>query len=343
MEERQIWLSVIVPVYKVEGYLPACIDSVVCQIMPGIELILVDDGSPDNSGRICDQYREKYTFITVIHKKNGGLSDARNEGIRHAQGDYLLFLDGDDRIAGETFVRLKEKVEKPPAPYDVIIGRYQKYFEEDHSLQECGYVLNEEHISGRGGEVLLQEILFHCRHYDWYAWLNIINRKFLLDNGLWFENGRLYEDIFWTPNVLFHSYKTGYFSYPFYVYTFMRTGAITARIDLKSYCDKIAACQYMKKFSEKNMISAPVRHKLLGSIYQVYSALIIDAVYIKKIYGRTDWKTLRQLSDIWKYTDKKIYHILYLCAKCIGISNVARMLNLFFNLTSDRHRQECEK
>ena len=117
MTERHIWLSVIVPVYKVEAYLPACIDSVACQIMPGIELILVDDGSPDNSGRICDQYREKYTFITVIHKKNGGLSDARNEGIRHAQGDYLLFLDGDDRIAGETFVRLKETM-KGPESYD---------------------------------------------------------------------------------------------------------------------------------------------------------------------------------------------------------------------------------
>lgn len=342
MAERHIWLSVIVPVYKVEAYLPACIDSVACQIMPGIELILVDDGSPDNSGRICDQYREKYTFITVIHKKNGGLSDARNEGIRHAMGDYLLFLDGDDRIAGDTFIRLKEKINRA-APYDVIIGRYQKYFEEDHSLQECEYKFNEEYISGRGGEALLKEILFHCRHYDWYAWLNILNRRFLLDNGFWFEDSRLYEDIFWTPKVLFYSRKTGYFEYPFYVYTFMRTGAITTRTDLKSYHDKLAACQYMKDFSEKNIISARVRKKLLGSIHQVYSALIIDAVYIKKTYGRTEWDALGRLMCIWKYSDKKIHHVLYVCTKCIGISSIAWILNMFFNLTSGRHRQERKK
>lgn len=341
MTERHIWLSVIVPVYKVEAYLPACIDSVACQIMPGIELILVDDGSPDNSGRICDQYREKYTFITVIHKKNGGLSDARNEGIRHAQGDYLLFLDGDDRIAGETFVRLKETM-KGPESYDVIIGRYQKYYEEDHSLQECGYVLDEEHISGRGGEELLKEILFHCRHYDWYAVLNIIKKTFLLKNGLWFENGRVYEDIFWTPNVLLHSGKTGYLGYPFYVYTFMRTGAITTQVNWKGYQDKIAACQYMKEFTEKNIISASLRRKLLGSVHQIYSALIIDAVYIKKIYGREKWEELKQLLCIWKYSDKKIHPVLYIIAKCIGISKLAFALDLFFNLTSGRHVQESE-
>lgn len=342
MIEEHVWLSVIVPVYKIEAYLPACIDSVASQAMPGIELILVDDGSPDNSGRICDQYSETYAFITVIHKGNGGLSDARNEGIRHAQGDYLLFLDGDDRIAEDTFVRLKEKIAKS-ASYDVIIGRYQKYIEQDHSIQECGYFFNEEHISGLKGEELLKEILYHCRHYEWYAWLNIVNRKFLLDNRLWFETGRLYEDIFWTPNVLFHSHKTGYLEFPFYVYTFKRTGAITTQVDWKSYHDKMAACQYMKEFSEKNISSTRVQQKLLGSVHQVYSSLIIDAVYMEKTYGRMKWETLRQLLCIWKYSDKKIHHVLYVFAKCFGISSLAWILDLFFNTISDRHRQESEK
>lgn len=94
-------ISVIVPVYKVEQYLSRCVDSLLSQTFRDFELILVDDGSPDNCGAICDDYAQKYDFITVIHKKNGGLSDARNYGIDIARGEYLSFVDADDWVAPE--------------------------------------------------------------------------------------------------------------------------------------------------------------------------------------------------------------------------------------------------
>ena len=89
-------LTIVVPVYRVENYIRRCIDSVLCQINSSIEIILVDDGSPDNSGKICDDYASKYECIQVIHKTNGGLSSARNAGINEARGEYILFLDSDD-------------------------------------------------------------------------------------------------------------------------------------------------------------------------------------------------------------------------------------------------------
>ena len=92
-------LSVIVPVYRVEAYLDTCIQSVITQneFVNGLaELILVDDGSPDNCGAICDRYAKEHAHITVVHKENGGLSDARNCGIRAARGRYVQFLDSDD-------------------------------------------------------------------------------------------------------------------------------------------------------------------------------------------------------------------------------------------------------
>ena len=89
-------VSVIIPVYNVEQYLNRCIDSVLNQTYKDFEIILVDDGSTDKSGEICDVYAEKDSRITVIHKENGGLSDARNFGIDAARGDFLTFLDSDD-------------------------------------------------------------------------------------------------------------------------------------------------------------------------------------------------------------------------------------------------------
>lgn len=91
-------VSVIVPVYKVEKYLHRCIDSIINQTYKNLEIILVDDGSPDNCGKICDEYAEKDNRIKVIHKSNGGLSSARNAGLDVANGDYVYFVDSDDYI-----------------------------------------------------------------------------------------------------------------------------------------------------------------------------------------------------------------------------------------------------
>lgn len=92
----EIKLSVIIPIYKVEKYLNMCVDSVLSQDFQSIEVILVDDGSPDLSPQICDNYLEVDSRIKVIHKKNGGLSDARNAGLKEAKGEYVIFLDSDD-------------------------------------------------------------------------------------------------------------------------------------------------------------------------------------------------------------------------------------------------------
>ena len=91
-------VSVIVPIYKVEKYLGKCVDSIINQTYKNLEIILVDDGSPDNSGKICDEYAKKDNRIKVIHKENGGLSSARNAGLDVATGEFIAFVDSDDRI-----------------------------------------------------------------------------------------------------------------------------------------------------------------------------------------------------------------------------------------------------
>lgn len=108
-------ISVIVPIYNVEKYLARCVDSIVNQTYKDFELILVDDGSPDNSGKICDEYAKKDSRIKVVHKKNGGLSDARNAGMAVATGEYISFIDSDDYVSDDFFECLLDVMNKKTA------------------------------------------------------------------------------------------------------------------------------------------------------------------------------------------------------------------------------------
>lgn len=118
-------VSIIVPVYKVEDYLPACIDSILSQTHPHLQIILVDDGSPDGCGTICDSYAKTDPRVTVIHKKNGGLSDARNAGMAVATGDYLMFVDSDDILPSDAVGTLLELAIAHCAP--LVIGAHARF------------------------------------------------------------------------------------------------------------------------------------------------------------------------------------------------------------------------
>ena len=108
MDLNQVLVSIVVPVYNVQEFLGQCVDSLLLQTHPHIEIILVDDGSKDGSGNICDEYASRYSQVTVIHKENGGLSSARNAGIASARGEYIGFIDSDDWIEPTMFQKLLE-------------------------------------------------------------------------------------------------------------------------------------------------------------------------------------------------------------------------------------------
>ena len=130
-------ISVIIPVYKVEKYLERCVASVVGQTYKNLEIILVDDGSPDNSGAMCDEYAKKDDRIKVIHKKNGGLSDARNAGLEIMSGSYVGFVDSDDYIATEFFERLYSALKKNDA--DISMCGVIKIFDDGTSERENAF------------------------------------------------------------------------------------------------------------------------------------------------------------------------------------------------------------
>ena len=190
-------ISIIIPVYKVEKYLEKCIESVLKQTYTNLQIILVDDGSPDNCGKICDEYDKKDSRIEVIHKANGGLSDARNVGISKAKGRYIGFVDSDDYIKEDMYEILLNLIKKYDADvsicnlYDVIDGN------------EC--IRNKENgIREYSRLDILKEVLLD-KNIQSYAW-NKLYEKELFDE-IKYPIGKKYEDIGTTLPKLVGKYK----------------------------------------------------------------------------------------------------------------------------------------
>lgn len=214
--------SIILPIYNVENYLSACIDSILSQTYKDYEIILVDDGSKDSSPLICDNYSEKYDFIKTIHKQNGGLSDARNVGLKHAKGEYIFFLDSDDYLIDENV--LEKIVNASAGEQDVVAFKFIKWFESNGQLSTCTFSYNLD-TTGKSASQIYLELIDKDAYYN-SAWSKVVKRSLLVDNNIEFERGLLGEDNDWYYKVVAHVRSLSLIDEPLYVYR-QRSGSIT--------------------------------------------------------------------------------------------------------------------
>lgn len=185
-------ITIIVPVYNVEGYICKCIDSILCQTYKNLEIILVDDGSPDRCGEICDEYAKRDMRIRVIHKENGGLSDARNTGIESATGDYIAFVDSDDYIAPDMYEKLYNAVKVNSA--DMSICSFHCVNENGDPI-ECQNMYNPISNSVLSGIEVFEGKLAENQYWYWVVAWNKLYKSSLFDN-IRFPVGKQHEDEF---------------------------------------------------------------------------------------------------------------------------------------------------
>lgn len=215
-------ISIIVPIYKVEKYLERCVKSLINQTYANIEIILVDDGSPDNCPKICDEISKIDSRIKVIHKENGGLSDARNCGLLKASGDYVLFVDSDDYIELDACKRLSNAIKQ--SHIDLVIGEYKEIRNNEITLKKHSN-LSENRVYDAKDYVISS---IKCD--EWYApaWLNLYRREFLIENNLYYKVGIYYEDIEMLPRLFLANPKIIYVEYPFYNYVIRENSIMTS-------------------------------------------------------------------------------------------------------------------
>ena len=209
-------ISVIVPVYKVEQYLDKCVQSIVDQTYRNLEIILVDDGSPDNCGAMCDAWAAKDSRIRVIHKENGGLSDARNAGMAVAAGEYMGFIDSDDYIAPDMYRLLLERMTADGS--DIAACGVEMVFEDgtpSRMLTPTGsHVLD----NGQAMESIIRESLLKQP-----VWYKLYRTDLIRD--IPFAVGKYHEDVFWSWQAVARAGKISIFDTPCYYYL-QRSGSI---------------------------------------------------------------------------------------------------------------------
>lgn len=288
-------LSIIVPIYNVEQYLRKCVDSLLAQdiLSSEYEIILVDDGSPDNCPTICDQYAAEYVNIRVVHRKNGGLSAARNSGIEIAKGEYLMFVDSDDYIEPNVLGGLMEQVERNNL--DVLRYRLQyvnPQYEVYNPYKSDPFKGNDYSDVPVGGVTFLNTRMSTAC----YAWAFVIKRELL--DGCLFTPGVYFEDTDWTPRMLCKAKRVA--SANTIVYNYLqREGSITNAVNRskqkKVLDDKMRLIGEMQRQAE-------ALHK--SGRYNIwYTRMIADTVIsVIEMLGTTFYaekdEHLQQLQDL---------------------------------------------
>lgn len=302
-------VSIIVPVYNVEAYLCRCVESLIYQTYKNIEIILVDDGSTDNSGKLCDKFEMMYPEkIKVIHKRNGGLSDARNVGIKNIHGSYICFVDSDDFVSEKMVEVMVSDIQK----YDVEIAcvGYQN-FDHEENLADIENISNVTEVYDRFAAV---KLLFSSEGYCNFAWNKLYKAE--LFNAIEFPYGRKMEDLGTTYLLIDKCNRISYNRQKLYYY-FQREDSILHNTDRNFYIDKCLLAmeryQYLKnKYGdfEENI------EFIIFSIFQCYPYIINKKNLCEKAENEMEylWKnkrnsfTLKRKIKFWLFKyNKKMY------------------------------------
>lgn len=318
-------ISIIVPIYNVEKYLARCVDSIVNQTYKNLEIILVDDGSPDSCPQMCDDYAEKDSRIKVLHKKNGGLSDARNAGMAVATGEYISFIDSDDYVSDDFFECLLNVMNKENS--DIAECSVVKFYE-DNRFDEFNDDLSVKTYDTQDAmSALIAEDPFHQ-----HVWNKLYKTELVKD--IPYAVGKLNEDEFWTYQVFGGANKVTKLNKTMYYY-FQRNSSIMGisynirRLDALE--GKANRQMYIEnKFPE---LSTQAKIDLYGSCMFAYQSVLKfmsgadkkKALGIIKGYKRICNLSFDEINTI-KDSSKKYFMLakfnFYLCCKIKSVLNI---------------------
>lgn len=292
---REVILSIIIPVFNVEKYLNRCIKSVLFPLNDDIEIILIDDGSTDKSPEICDDYEKNYSkYIKTYHKQNGGLSSARNEGIEHASGRYLFFLDSDDWVVSEMLVNVLPILKKNRCD----IFSFDCFFEKNSG--KINYKITDGYTVLSKYEAIDDILKFKSGNQSTFR---IYKRQLFLK--IRFPLGKNYEDIFTTHKLILSAETIIRNESQYYIYNLINASSITKTTTIENmenyihaineFCSDIEAnCSTQNIFTKEDVDNFKYHHY----IYAYLKALKIKDAnglrsYIEKyLNGFSAWKML---------------------------------------------------
>lgn len=256
--DRNFEFSVIVPVYNVEPYLRKCLDSIVNQSYDNYEVIVVDDGSTDLSGKICDEYQNKYSFINVIHQKNGGSAKARNTGLDRANGEWIVFVDSDDWIEVDMLKTLHQYIQSVTA--DIYSFNIQK-------IDENGKLIEKLIFSPENNLKIFKSEEEHFKFYfdvlmqygiGWEVYSKVFNRRIIKEHDIYFVSERevFAEDFLFVYEYLLYA-KSIYLACNIFYNYFQRAGSLMNETDKSTIIPKLLN---WAKYGYKQVVAAKLKY-----------------------------------------------------------------------------------
>ncbi|QIC61254.1 glycosyltransferase family 2 protein [Acinetobacter schindleri] len=291
-----IKLSLIVPIYKVEKYIIECIESICCQLVDGVEVILVNDGTPDSSMQIAKEYiNDKYSQylnqFVFIDQENQGLSGARNTGIREAKGEYLMFLDSDDILEDGCIYQIFKILEEN----EVDLIQFKAYRFRDFSKEKVNFMPDSPFV---GNHLINNNILeFVFNTSNWFSWLRVYHKKLFRDRI--FPLGKFYEDAYTTPFIFLDVKKICFVNENLLGYRINNQG-ITAKITEKSLDD----LKGIAELFTHNIPKCSYFSLSLISISQYYITQSLKSEGIFQAIQR--WSELKKMINESKFDEKSL-------------------------------------
>lgn len=323
-------ISIIIPVYNVENYLRECVESV-CKLRTPAQIVLVNDGSTDNSGALCDALAAEDARIKVIHQENGGLSAARNTGIRNSTGDYVMFLDSDDFLDADSAEEMLRNLSANP---DIMMGLYNNYYTKEQRFEKetSGAFLQQD---GRMPVSLFLEMLpSDGRNCYMVAWRFVVRREFLLQNELFFKSGIYHEDEEWTQRLLCsaeHIFVTHNY---FYQYRQARAGAITATVKPKHIHDTFTIMEQTTRLIEKQVLGSTKEQYLQQRRAQMFLSNMISVRILSGEEKKAAYRKLEQFKPLCAdYLCGTIGTCAKISIKILGIPATCALLEKARSLT----------
>lgn len=311
-------ISIIVPVYNVAGYLPGCLESICRQCTAQMELLLIDDGSTDESGKICDRYQAAYAFVRVIHQPNRGVSAARNAGIRAAVGRYLLFIDADDQIADGACRVFLDTLQKSPA--DLYFLKAEKQYPGGKKIPLADIKMLSKACADQ------TKVFQYFSRYGFAGgcWDKLVKRDLICVHGIYFEEGVRSEDLAWSLRCILAAGSYRCIGVDYYTYLQMRTGSATSVFTLQG------AAQLYHAIVQGIRLAGQADGRIRNYIYGM---MAYEAEILLLYYGKLCRKDRRKLKDkvqsvcwLLKYRDHKRAGVIRLMVRSLGMEAASLLL-----------------
>lgn len=279
-------ISVIVPVYNAEGYIHRCVDSLLQQTYSNFEIILVDDGSPDGSGAICDEYAQKDSRVKVIHKENGGVASARQLGIDNAKGEYTIHADPDDWVEPTMLEQLCNKAKATDA--DMVICDFWVDCEQQN-------IYRTQQPTSNSADAVLDDLLFNRMHGA--LWNKLIKRDCYSKFKVSFVAGLNYcEDYLVCVKLLQRGIKVAYLNKAFYHYDqIVNSNSITRNYTLKIYRQRVLFIDELKRVLNEKYSEGILKNEANVAM-ECLSYKVLTKKEFKAIYSKNKWKLLKYIN-----------------------------------------------